>query len=184
MPDEEQTITEQCEEVYNKLSAFITNVINRDVTPKISNLNTEVWGSNTQTGNSRIDTLNTNFNNLDSSITTMESDINNVESDVSNLQTSVNSLNTSITNLIQVQAINTGYASCNSLYSVDRTATVTACPSGYSYLFIPQNGYRSVTYLKSLNGTTATLQVTNINNATQNVNASGWLVFYPSTWNI
>lgn len=94
-----ETISEKCETLYNKLNAFVTSVISRDVTPKISNLNTEVWGSDTQTGNSRIDTLNTNFNNLDSSITTMESDINNVESDVSNLQTSVNSLSDSITNI-------------------------------------------------------------------------------------
>lgn len=94
-----ETISEKCETLYNKLNAFVTSVISRDVTPKISNLNTEVWGSDTQTGNSRIDTLNTNFNNLDGSITSMESDINNVESDVSNLQTSVNSLSTSITNL-------------------------------------------------------------------------------------
>lgn len=93
------TISEKCETLYNKLNTFVDSVISRDVTPKISNLNTEVWGSDTQTGNSRIDTLNTNFNNLDSSITSMESDINNVESDVSNLQTSVNSLSTSITNL-------------------------------------------------------------------------------------
>ena len=83
-----------------------------------------------------------------------------------------------------MQGINTGFVSCYSLYSVERTATVTACPSGYSYLFIPQNGYRSVTYLKSLSGTTATFQVTNINNATQNVNAAGWLIYYPSSWNI
>ena len=93
-----ETISEKCETLYNKLNAFVTSVISRDVTPKISNLNTEVWGSDTQTGNSRIDTLNTNFNNLDGSITSMESDINNVKSDVSNLQTSVNSLSTSITN--------------------------------------------------------------------------------------
>ena len=97
-----ETISEKCETLYNKLNSFVTSVINRDVTPKISNLNTEVWGSDTQTGNSRIDTLNTNFNNLDSSITTMESDINNVESDVSNLQTSVNSLSDSITNNTQL----------------------------------------------------------------------------------
>jgi len=96
----------------------------------------------------------------------------------------VSSLSTSITNLIQVQTINTGYVSCNSLYSVERTATVTACPSGYSYLFIPQNGYRSVTRFNGLSGTTATFQVTNINNTTQNVNATGWLVYYPSSWNI
>ena len=94
-----ETISEKCETLYNKLNAFVTSVISRDVTPKISNLNTEVWGSDTQTGNSRIDTLNTKFDNLDGSITSMESDINNVESDVSNLQTSVNSLSTSIANL-------------------------------------------------------------------------------------
>ena len=95
----DETISEKCETLYNKLNTFVTSVISRDVTPKISKLNTEVWGSDTQTGNSRIDTLNTNFNNLDSSITSMESDINNVESDVSNLQTSVGSLSTSITDL-------------------------------------------------------------------------------------
>ena len=150
------TISEKCETLYNKLNSFVTSVISRDVTPKISNLNTEVWGSNTQTGDSRIDTL---------------------ESDV-------NSLDTSITNLIKVQGINTGYTSCYSLYSVDKTATVTACPSGYSVLFIPQNGYRSVTRFSGLSGTTATFQVTNINTATQNVNAQGWLVYYPSTWDI
>lgn len=94
-----ETISEKCETLYNKLNAFVTSVISRDVTPKISNLNTEVWGSDTQTGSSRIDTLNTNFNNLDGSITSMESNINNVESDVSNLQTSVNSLSDSITNI-------------------------------------------------------------------------------------
>ena len=94
-----ETISEKCETLYNKLNAFVTSVISRDVTPKISNLNTEVWGSDTQTGNSRIDTLNTKFDNLDGSITSMESDINNVKSDVSNLQTSVNSLSDSITNI-------------------------------------------------------------------------------------
>ena len=180
----DETISEKCETLYNKLNTFVTSVISRDVTPKISNLNAEVWGSDTQTGNSRIDTLNTNFNNLDSSITTMESDINNVESDVSNLQTSVNSLNTSITNLIQVQKVSTSSASCQLNYSIDRTATVTACPTGYSVLFIAQNSYRSVTRFVSLDGTTATFEVTNINNSAGGVSARGWLIYYPSTWNI
>jgi len=95
----DETISEKCETLYNKLNSFVTSVISRDVTPKISNLNTEVWGSDTQTGNSRIDTLNTTINNLDSSITNMESDINTIESDVSNLQTSVNSLSSGIANI-------------------------------------------------------------------------------------
>lgn len=114
MPDEEQTISEKCETLYNKLNTFVASVISKDVTPKLSNLNTEVWGSDTQTGNSRIDTLNTNFNNLDSSITTMESDINNVKSDVSNLQTNVDSLNTSITNMTDtIYPIGSIYMSVN-----------------------------------------------------------------------
>ena len=63
------TISEKCETLYNKLNSFVTSVINRDVAPKISNLNTEVWGSNTQTGDSRIDTLESDVNSLDTSIT-------------------------------------------------------------------------------------------------------------------
>ena len=85
---------------------------------------------------------------------------------------------------IQVQHISTSNKSCGSLYSVEVTATVTSCPSGYSYLFIPENNYRSVTRLTSLSGTTASFEVTNINNATQNVNAKGWLIYYPSDYNI
>ena len=113
----DETISEKCETLYNKLNTFVTSVISRDVTPKIGNLNTEVWGSDTQTGNSRIDTLNTNFNNLDSSITSMESDINNVESDVSNLQTSVNSLNTSITNIMGFTLVHSGASDKIRVYS-------------------------------------------------------------------
>ena len=118
----DETISEKCETLYNKLNTFVASVISRDVTPKISNLNTEVWGRDTQTGNSRIDTLNTNFNNLDSSITSMESDINNVESDVSNLQTSVNSLNTSITNNVNTMYSTT--VNCNANLKFQSTAQI------------------------------------------------------------
>lgn len=96
----------------------------------------------------------------------------------------ISSLSTSITNLIQVQNVSTSVASCQPSYSIDRTATVTACPTGYSVLFIAMNSYRSVTRFVSLNGTTASFQVTNINNSTQEVNARGWLIYYPSSWNI
>ena len=34
------TISEKCEELYNKLNSFVTSVINRDVTPQINNLQT------------------------------------------------------------------------------------------------------------------------------------------------
>ena len=34
----DKTISEKCETLYNKLNSFVTSVINRDVTPKINNL--------------------------------------------------------------------------------------------------------------------------------------------------
>ena len=186
-----ETISEKCETLYNKLNAFVTSVISRDVTPKISNLNTEVWGSDTQTGNSRIDTLNTNFNNLDSSITTMESDINNVksninnvESDVSNLQTSVNSLSDSITNLIQVQEVHKNTPSISAGSTSAQTFTVTACPTGYSWkYFSTSTGWGTVSSV-SLSGTTLTVKLLNVSNSSHSINFRGVLVYYPSSWNI
>ena len=67
----DETISKKCETLYNKLNSFVTSVISRDVTPKISNLNTEVWGSNTQTGDSRIDTLESDVSSLSTSITNL-----------------------------------------------------------------------------------------------------------------
>ena len=94
------------------------------------------------------------------------------------------SLSNSITNLIQVQYVSTASASCNSLASITRSATVTACPEGYSWLFVPIGSYRSVTRVTGLSGTTITFDVTNISSSTQNVSAVGRLIYYPSTWNI
>lgn len=98
---------------------------------------------------------------------------------------SANNTNTQINvQAIQVQYISTSLKSCNSLYSQDVTATVTACPTGYSYLFVSANSYRSVTRFIGLSGTTASFQVTNISSSTQNVGAVGWLIYYPSDYNI
>jgi len=181
----DETISEKCETLYNKLNTFVASVISRDVTPKISNLNTEVWGSDTQTGNSRIDTLNTNFNNLDSSITTMESDINNVESDVSNLQTSVNSLNTSITNLVQIQYIESGAKSINNGANISVQHTVTACPTGYSWLWVQKESFRATQTDIYLNGTTLSYKMYNHSGANSTAcYIKGYLIYYPSTWNI
>lgn len=98
---------------------------------------------------------------------------------------SANNTNTQINvQAIQIQHISTSSKSCASLYSVGITATVTSCPSGYSYLFISENSYRSLARCTSLSGTTATFDVTNINNVTQNVSAKGWLIYYPNNFNI
>ena len=187
-----ETISEKCETLYNKLNAFVTSVISRDVTPKISNLNTEVWGSDTQTGNSRIDTLNTNFNNLDGSITIMESDINNVksdintiESDVSNLQTSVNSLSDSITNLVQIQYIESGNKTISTGDVAEIYHTVSACPTGYSWLWVKKESFRVSQTDVNLNGTTFSYKLHNYTvGKCDRCYARGWLVFYPNTWNI
>ena len=152
----DETISEKCETLYNKLNSFVASVISRDVTPKISNLNTEVWGSNTQTGDSRIDTL---------------------ESDVS-------SLSTSITNLIQVQEVIKNTPSVSAGGTSTQTFTVTACPSGYSWKYLSiMTGWGTVSNV-SLSGTTLTVTVLNVSNGSHSIGFRGVLVYYPSTWNI
>ena len=188
------TISEKCETLYNKLNAFVTSVISRDVTPKISNLNTEVWGSDTQTGNSRIDTLNTNFNNLDGSITSMESDINNVksdintiESDVSNLQTSVNSLSDSITNhtttftdMIEKHTWNIPAFSLKSGEGVQKTVTVPN-PSGYYRIPIIQGAYKCYASSLNLDGTTLTVKIQNHYPTNANASMYGIILYFKSS---
>ena len=188
------TISEKCETLYNKLNAFVTSVISRDVTPKISNLNTEVWGSDTQTGNSRIDTLNTNFNNLDGSITSMESDINNVksdintiESDVSNLQTSVNSLSDSITNhtttftdMIEKHAWNIPAFSLGSGKEAQKTVTVPN-PSGYYRVPIIQGAYKCYASSLTLSGTTLTVKIQNHYPTNANASMYGIILYFKSS---
>ena len=158
------TISEKCEELYNKLNSFVTSVINRDVTPKLSNLNTEVWGSNTQTGNSRIDALETVTTSLGSDVT---------------------SLSTSITNLVKIQYIESGAKSINNGTNITVTHTVTACPSGYSWLWVQRDSYRVTQTDVNLNNRTFSYKLHNYtgNNSTA-CYVRGWLVFYPSTWNI
>ena len=186
-----ETISEKCETLYNKLNAFVTSVISRDVTPKISNLNTEVWGSDTQTGNSRIDTLNTNFNNLDGSITSMESDINNVksdinnvESDVSNLQTSVNSLSDSITNhtttftdMIEKHTWSIPTFSLESGKGVEKTVTVPN-PSGYYGVPIIQGAYKCSASSIGLSGTTLTVKIQNHYSSKANASMYGVILYF------
>ena len=182
-----ETISEKCETLYNKLNAFVTSVISRDVTPKISNLNTEVWGSDTQTGNSRIDTLNTNFNNLDGSITSMESDINNVESDVSNLQTSVNSLSDSITNhtttftdMIEKYTWVIPAFSLESGKGVQKTVTVPS-PSGYYRIPLIQGAYKCSASSLSLSGTTLTVNIQNHYSSKANASMRGVILYFKSS---
>ena len=155
MPDE-TTISEKCETLYNKLNTFVTSVINRDVTPKISNLNTEVWGSNTQTGDSRIDTL---------------------ESDVT-------SLSDSITNLVQVQEVAVNMGTIASGSNVTKTATVSACPTGYSSFIAVKTTSWCICSASSITGTTLSVTGMNLHSGGHTCWITVYVVYYPSTWNI
>ena len=150
------TLSEKCETLYNKLNSFVTSVINRDVTPKISNLNTEVWGSNIQTGDSRIDTL---------------------ESDVT-------SLSDSITNLVQIQSVGFDFGSLAVNSSSTKTKTVIAKPDGMVSAVIPRTQNFCTVQGANLNGTSFSLTAQNQSSGTHTCNATVLLVYYPSTWNI
>ena len=152
----DETISEKCETLYNKLNSFVTSVISRDVTPKISNLNTEVWGSNTQTGDSRIDTL---------------------ESDVT-------SLSTSITNLVQVQEVAVNMGTISSGGNSTKTATVTACPTGYSSMIICKTASWCVCSASSVTGTTLSVTGMNLHSGSHTCWITVYVVYYPTTWNI
>ena len=152
----DETISEKCETLYNKLNSFVTSVISRDVTPKISNLNTEVWGSNTQTGDSRIDTL---------------------ESDVT-------SLSTSITNLVQVQEVAVNMGTISSGGNGTKTATVTACPTGYSSMILVKTTSWCVCSASSLTGTTLSVTGMNLHSGSHTCWITVYVVYYPSNWNL
>jgi len=162
----DETISEKCETLYNKLNTFVASVISRDVTPKISNLNTEVWGSDTQTGSSRIDTLNTNFDNLNNSITTI-----NIECSDYNP-----SIDSNITVTITVTDV---YGDAIS----GKTVTVTASEGNFTQL----NG-SNITNASSVTGTTNSsgqftltyacsewgLITFSANNTNNQINVDGW----------
>ena len=150
------TISEKCETLYNKLNSFVTSVISRDVTPKISNLNTEVWGSNTQTGDSRID----------------------------DLETDVTSLNNSITNLciVQEKAVNMG--SINGGGNSTKTTTVTACPTGYSSMVVVKNLSWGILSSSSISGTTLSLTAQNPSSSSHTCWMTVYVIYYPMSWNI
>lgn len=157
------TLAGKCVDLYEKLNTFVTNVITRDVTPKITNLNTEVWGSNTQTGESRIDALEVLTNNLESD---------------------VNSLDNSITNLciVQEKAVNMG--SIGGGGNSTKTTTVTACPTGYSSMIVVKNLSWGILSSSSISGTTLSLTAQNPSASSHTCWITVYVIYYPSSWNI
>jgi len=120
-------------------------------------LSREVWNNTSQTGTSRIDSL------VDS----------------------VNSLDTSITNLAKIQYIESGAKSINNGTNITVQHTVTACPSGYSWLWVQKDSYRATQTDVDLNNITFSYKLHNYTGSNSTAcYVRGWLVFYPSTWNI
>ena len=154
-----ETISEKCETLYNKLNSFVTSVINRDVTPKISNLNTEVWGSNTQTGDSRIDTL---------------------ESDVTSLNNSITNHTTTFTNMIEKHTWNIPAFSLESGKGVEKKITVPN-PSGYYRVPIIQGAYKCSASSLTLSGTTLTVKIQNHYPTNANATMYGVILYFKSS---
>lgn len=97
----------------------------------------------------------------------------------------VSSLSTSITNLVQVQYVESGAKSINYGSNISLSHTVTACPSGYSWLWVQKESFRATQTDVNLNGTTLSYKMYNHSGTNSTAcYARGWLVFYPSTWNI
>ena len=155
----DETISEKCETLYNKLNSFVTSVINRDVTPKISNLNTEVWGRNTQTGDSRIDTL---------------------ESDVTSLSTSITNHTATFTDMIEIHIWRIPDFSLASGGGVTKTVTVPN-PSGYYRVPLIQGAYKCYASSMGLSGTTLTVNIQNHYPTNANASMYGVILYFKSS---
>ena len=150
------TLSEKCETLYNKLNTFVTSVINRDVTPKIRNLNTEVWGSNTQTGDSRIDTLESDVTSLSDSIT------NHTHDNRYYTEAEVRSLINQSIKIVFSGQIEFGTLSANG-GNATKTANITI-PSGYSVLTVfPRTWYGCDNFsIVSISGSTISVRAWNL----------------------
>ena len=97
----------------------------------------------------------------------------------------ISSLSTSITNLVKIQYVESGAKSINNGASVNVQHTVTACPSGYSWLWVQRESFRATQTDVNLNGTTLSYKMYNHSGSNSTAcYVRGWLVFYPSSWNI
>ena len=86
---------------------------------------------------------------------------------------------------MQIQYIESGVKTINNGNSVKVQHTVSACPTGYSWLWVQKESYRVSQTDVNLNGTTLSYKLYNYSGGKSNIcYARGWLVFYPNTWNI
>ena len=91
----------------------------------------------------------------------------------------------SLSDSIKVQYIESGAKSINNGANISVQHTVTACPSGYSWLWVQKESFRATQTDVNLNGTTLSYKMYNHSGGNSTAcYVRGWLVFYPSSWNI
>ena len=96
----------------------------------------------------------------------------------------VGSLSDSITNLIKVQYANLNFGSINSGVTGTQTATVTACPEGYSTMIVPKFTSWCVVNISSVSGTTLSVSVLNNSSGSHTCSAGVYVIYYPSSWDL
>lgn len=96
----------------------------------------------------------------------------------------VGSLSTSITNLVQVQEVAVNMGTISSGGNSTKTATVTACPTGYSSMILVKTTSWCVCSASSVTGTTLSVTGMNLHSGSHTCWITVYVVYYPSTWNI
>ena len=94
------------------------------------------------------------------------------------------SLSNSITNLVQVQYVSLNFGTINSGGTSTKTATVTACPTGYSTMIVPKTTSWCGVSSSSVSGTTLSVTIFNSSAISHTCSAGVYIIYYPSTWNI
>ena len=96
----------------------------------------------------------------------------------------VSSLSDSIANLVQVQEVAVNMGTISSGGQATKTATVTACPTGYSSMILVKTTSWCVCSASSLTGTTLSVTGMNLHSGSHTCWSTVYVVYYPSTWKI
>jgi hypothetical protein len=94
------------------------------------------------------------------------------------------SLSTSIANLVQVQEVAVNMGTISSGGNSTKTATVSACPTGYSSFIAVKTTSWCICSASSLTGTTLSFTGMNLHSRSHTCWITVYVVYYPSSWKI
>lgn len=103
---------------------------------------------------------------------------------IDDLETDITSLSGSITNLVQVQEVAVNMGTISSGGNATKTATVTACPTGYSSMINLKTTSWCICSASSLTGTTLSVTGMNLHSGSHTCWITVYVVYYPSSWSI